>query len=99
LYKITCYNDEDNATEHAAYEKLLNEAMEDGTETNITIKNYWKFTFTITFTTNNNTWLVEVGGDAQSIFKLDPHGGWDEWQAAGINRLSKLWDYSPPKSK
>jgi hypothetical protein len=89
----SCYAEQD------IFEKLLNEAMEDGEETNIHIANYWKFIFTITFNTDHARWVIEVGGDANDIFKLDPYGGWSEWQAAGITRISKLMDYSPPKSK
>lgn len=74
---------------------LLQQAKEDGTETSIHIETYHKFVFSITFQTGNAKWIIDVGGDAPSIYQLDPYGGWDEWDAAGILRINKLSEALP----
>jgi hypothetical protein len=56
---------------------------------NISIDRYWKYEFTISAETDDGKKInVCCGGDPDTIYKFDPHGGWSEWDCAGISYLS-----------
>ncbi len=70
----------------------LNENIEmlknDGEERDIKIVGYWKYSFNISFKTDNYEVELSCGGDPGNIYKFDPFGGWDEWEYVEISYLN-----------
>lgn len=75
----------------ASTQDLIEEAKREGiTPGTIDITGYYKFTFTITFTSKNgNKYVLTCGGDGGDIYRFDPYGGWDEWEGAIVRTFSR----------
>jgi hypothetical protein len=65
-----------------SYESICDECRD---ISNVKIINYYKYTFTIQFTTGHNkTITISCGGDHNDIYRFSPTSeDWDEWKSAG----------------
>lgn len=73
-----------------AEKALLKEAKNDGAPKNIMVTGQHKYMFDIQFETNKSRWFIRVGGDADNIYRFNPHGGWNQWKSAEIRIIQKL---------
>jgi hypothetical protein len=71
-------------------EDRIREAEELGDTEEEVIEDYYKYVFTVEFKAGGRKFRIDVGGDANDIYKLEPCGGWYEWHAAEIRNLLEL---------
>jgi hypothetical protein len=58
----------------------------------VEITNYWKYTFSLTLTTEKGKVMIETGGTADDIYRYNPYSlDWDEHDGTTMH----LWSFEP----